>query len=228
VNTLGDLIEALRDVFPKAVQSPPPTRDGLLQWARSARELAPGDQREHVLRIVEESLSSPERCSVEDIFDAAYGDPSGRNYWRLWFKFGSEAEFRKLLAAHFVAEKREIADRLLYGRLPDGVCEIALQRYPSGTWTDRVRAIIEDEELDYLIAPSVRAFLQPEITIEPTHRKRGPRESVTPRILREMRNTDRRDLESMTHELMRVTFRAAASTCNKARATVLGKGPVAN
>jgi hypothetical protein len=91
-------------LFPNAdhVQSPspPPTRASLLEWARLTRSFQPAERRQSVLRIIETSLEAGEPpCSVIEIFEAAYGDPSGKEYWRLWTKFGSGAEVGRRASA---------------------------------------------------------------------------------------------------------------------------------
>ncbi len=103
---------------------------------------------------------------------------------------------------------------------------VALMRYPTGPMIDRIRSVAEDEEVCYLTPPSVRAFLQPEPTVESTQRRRGPKESVTPRIVARMRGMDRHKFAAMKHEEMRAEFGAAPSTCAKARDIVLiGNSP---
>jgi hypothetical protein len=158
-------------LFPNAdhIQSPspPPTRESLLEWARSTRDLLPVDRRHRVLMVIEHSLEAGEPpCSVAEIFEAAYGDQAGREYWRLWLKYESEeGAVAKLLATHFVAESAERPDaKGAIAANPAGwsweaQCALALGRYPSGQLADRVRSIVDDEELGYVVAPSLRAFL---------------------------------------------------------------------
>ena len=116
-----------------------------------------------MLQIVEESLSASEPVSVAEIFEAAYRDQAGKDYWRLWLKYErNEGAIGKLLAAHFRAENQDVAAAgHPYGWDWEACCRVALGRYPSGELADRLRAIICDEELGYLISPSVRAFLAP-------------------------------------------------------------------
>ena len=59
-----------------------------------------------MLQIVEESLSASEPVSVAEIFEAAYRDQAGKDYWRLWLKYErNEGAIGKLLAAHFRRRK---------------------------------------------------------------------------------------------------------------------------
>jgi hypothetical protein len=118
------------------------------------------ERREQVLQIVEESRNGVDPPSVAEIFAEAYGDAAGRDYWRLWLKFGSAAEFERLLTAHFVAECRDLAAAgHPLGWSWSSCCAEALGRYPSGQLADRIRSIADDEELGYLVAPTARAFL---------------------------------------------------------------------
>jgi hypothetical protein len=217
-------------LFPKVehIKSPPPTRGELLKRAEATRSDRPKDRREQVLRIIEELPLSPEPISVGDIFEAVYGDPAGQEYWRLWLKFGSDAEVERLLVAHLSTEMPDVSPPPGWSWGP--CCAVALARYPSGQLVDRIRSIAEDEELGYLVAPSARAFLDSdprephhaELAVGPNQGKRGPKESVMPRLLKEMRLMDCSRLKEMKHSEMAFHFGAAASTCTKARGTVLG------
>jgi hypothetical protein len=165
-------------LFPKAerVQSPPPTREGLLEWARSTRELRSNkERREQVLMIVERSREAADPPSVAEIFEAAYGDQAGQEYWRLWLKFGSGAEVERLLVAHLSAETPDVAPPPGWSWGP--CCAVALARYPTGQLVDRIRSIAEDEELGHLVTPSAHAFLVSEITVAATN---DPHSSTDP------------------------------------------------
>jgi hypothetical protein len=160
--------EVLNVLFPTAehVQSPRPTRESLLERARSTRELRFNkERREQVLMIVEHSLQAAEPPSVAEIFEAAYGDPVGRDYWRLWLKYEQdEATVAKLLSTHFVAETTAPSHPL--GWSWEACCHAALGRYRSaGQMIDRIKSIVDDEELGYLIPPSVRAFIESELIV---------------------------------------------------------------
>jgi hypothetical protein len=120
-----------------------------------------------VLMIIEHSRESADPPSVAEIFKAAYDDPSGKEYWRLWLKHGSGAEVERLLTAHFVSECQDItAAGHPLGWSLEACCFVALRRYPSGPLTDRLKSIINDEEMSYLIAPSAHAFLVSELPVQ--------------------------------------------------------------
>jgi hypothetical protein len=165
---LGEAVSVLSVLFPTAesVQSPPPTRESLLKRAEWARTLRPKERREQTLQIVEDSLHARE-LSVQEIFEAIYGDPAGQEYWRLGLKFASDAEVGKLLATHFRAENQDAAAAgHPYGWDWETCCGVALVRYPSGQPADRIRSIADDEELGYLVAPSAHAFLVRELPVQ--------------------------------------------------------------
>jgi hypothetical protein len=67
-----------------------------------------------------------------------------------------------------------------------------------------------------------RAKTTPEKTPAKPQGKRGPRESVTPRVIEQMRQMDPKELAEMKHEEMASVFRASASTCKTARDKVIG------
>ena len=161
---MREAYEVARVLFPKVehVQSPPPTREGLLKWAAECRSLRPKERREQVLRVVEESRNASEPISVAEIFEAAYSDPGGQEYWCLWLKYEQdEATVAKLLAVHFVAETAAASHPL--GSSWEVCCHEALARHRSaGQVVDRLRAIVNDEEWGYIIPPSACAFLDSE------------------------------------------------------------------
>jgi hypothetical protein len=174
---VGEIVNVLFPT-PKHVQSPPPTREQLLRWATECRlprvfttpanpntsGAGEKERREQVLQIVEESRNAVDPPSVAEIFEEAYGDAAGSDYWRLWLKFGSAAEFERLLTAHFVVECRDLATAgHPLGWSWPACCAGALGRYPSGQLADRIRSIADDEELGYLVAPTARAFLVGEL-----------------------------------------------------------------
>jgi hypothetical protein len=212
--------EVLNVLFPAAehVQSLPPTRESLLEWARSTRSLRPKERREQVLRLVEESLSASAAVSVAEIFEAAYGDPTGKDYWRLWLRYEqSEDAIGKLLATHFRAENQDAAAAgHPFGWGWEGCCCQALGRYPSGEVVDRLRSIAEDEELGYLIAPSARAFLVSGLPAQ-NGKRRGPRPV---QMLRVRASDQFHRLDDMTEEEMVAHFSASRDTCRKARDTI--------
>jgi hypothetical protein len=176
---LREAAQALVLLFPNAdhAQSPPPTRDGLLKWATDCRLIHPKkERREQVLMIIEHSRESAEPPSVAEIFEAAYGDPSGKEYWRLWLKHGAGAEVERLLTAHFVAECQDIAAAgHPLGWSWEACCVVALGSYPSGQLRDRLKSILDDEELAYLIPLSARAFVVSETTVATASDRRSLR-----------------------------------------------------
>jgi hypothetical protein len=215
--------EIARVLLPTAkhIQSPPPTRESLLEWARSVREVRFKERREQVLMIVERSRDAADPPSVAEIFEAAYGDQAGQEYWRLWLKFGSGAGVESLLVAHFVAENPEVAAAgHPLGRSWGACCAEALARYPSGELVDRLMSIAEDEELGYLIAPSARAFLVSGLPAQ-NGKRRGPRPVQMTRVINQMRASDQfHRLDDMTEEEMVTHFGASRDTCRKARDTI--------
>jgi hypothetical protein len=158
----------------KTRENTPPTRESLLEGASSLRSSQyAAERREQVLRIIGASLEAVDPPSVAEIFEAAYGDSGGRDYWGLWLKFGSDdAAIARLIAAHFTTECRDLAAAgHPYRWSWDTCCGVALGRYPSGQLADRVRSIADDEELSYLISPSLHAFL---VSESPVKIKRKP------------------------------------------------------
>lgn len=163
--TIGEIFpgfeEWLRMQFPHKPQSPPSRKD-LLSRAKSARALRPRERREAVLEIIQKSLrkDEPPVCTVAEIFEAAYSDPTGQEYWRLWLTYGEPEKAAELLAAHFLLEAPDPAIIADYrGWSWHRLCSAALNRYPSGRLADRFRSVAGDEESAHLVAPSLRAFL---------------------------------------------------------------------
>jgi hypothetical protein len=226
---LREAYEVARILLPTAedVPSPPPTREGLLDWATSTRSLRAGERREQVLRIVEQSLNAREPISVAEIFEAAYGDSAGREYWRLWLEYGGSEDAGALLATHYVAENRPAAHPL--GEVWGSYCSGALGRYPHGQLVDRIRSILGDEELGYLIAPSARAFLDSGKSAyarpdEKPLRKRGRRaQTQVPDVIAALRAAYPRGPLTSNREVLRKTVeekmgrRISNSTLDRAR-----------
>jgi hypothetical protein len=63
----------------------PEPRGEFLEMIKALQKLPPGDRHYSVFQVYGENVEH-RWCSTSEIFQAAYGDPVGAEYWRGWFE----------------------------------------------------------------------------------------------------------------------------------------------
>lgn len=164
-----------------------------------------------------------------ELFEAAYDDPLGREYWKAWvMNFRSREELSELFAAHMASSQRE--SRLLYS-----IVAGYLAKSPGPSFLDDIEWLIENPDtrryvpvslIEYLHPRVVTATLEsqnesPKIVEQTPSRIRGRRPLVRNRVVEAMRKIPRAELDCMGEKVMEGKFQASRDTCRKAREIVL-------
>ncbi|GJD52693.1 hypothetical protein OPKNFCMD_5459 [Methylobacterium crusticola] len=106
----------MADFQPKSFREQIPA-ESLLAQAKTIGNLPPEDRRNSIGWIIANSFIFPE-LSIADIYEAAYGDRNGREYWRGWFAadWSSMYEFGRMLVAH-LSKTASIKERQQHSQL---------------------------------------------------------------------------------------------------------------
>ncbi len=117
-------------------------------------------------------------CTEAEVFEIAYGDLSGRDYWAAWLSPPDEDDrtLARLLATHATAERlsenREFIAALIEGGESNFAQEVAetsnsidrdlrdaLKAFPAGTARDRIAQIAASPKTSHCLPSSLREFL---------------------------------------------------------------------
>jgi hypothetical protein len=227
-------------------------RDRLLGMARQARnEKSHAARRRSVLAIVRVSLAMEGdvgATGVSDIFEEAYGDRSGADYWRSWIDSAERNDaLARLLATHVAAEEIAARERptldawaglTIFG-LRRKECEDAVKGTEAGRLQDRLAELNRNLNTQHLVPESLRAFLESSSRAHPASarpkrgdsaphvtRPRGRRPKQLDRVVKEMRQAihSGKDIAEWTEASMQTDFKASRDTCRRARDIVLSDG----
>jgi hypothetical protein len=185
--------------------------------------------------LAEGKETSASHCTEDEVFEAAYGDASGRDYWDAWLFEGRPVEeLAKLLAAHCAASEHEF--QAAFSELKE-----ALGRQSHDTSGDSIRWLISNPNTSHLVPAGLIAFLRPETRAAPalpaTHerplenkpRNASPVSSISKtrpspvkdRVKEGMAQMDNDALLKMLGKEMADHFCASRTICNEARSEVL-------
>ena len=147
------------------MNDPRTARERLLKMAAAARQLPRAQRRRTVMRLMHETYCRPIvaatarqepdlRCSVAEIFYAAYGDGTGREYWAAWMVVTlSERELATLLATHTASNERQFQVRRREALE-------AIETLPSGRQAQAVvERLLLDRNTEHLIPGELRTYL---------------------------------------------------------------------
>ena len=93
----------------RGVGTLPDSPGEFLDVAEALSGETPGERLDYIRYLCEKNLER-RRCSSSKLFEAAYGDPSGREYWRGWFHEPTMTvrEFVDLIATQAATEYVDI------------------------------------------------------------------------------------------------------------------------
>jgi hypothetical protein len=149
--------------------------DGLLDKAEKARLKPPRSRRvivfslvKDVARMARDPVMRTQLCTVSKLFEVAYGDETGAEYWCDWIdasKPVSNVMIAEVLAAHVGAEGYAGEDAvdsfewpLLRETRVNWIVE-TLAAIKGGSLRERLEAMVRDRTCEDLIPPSLRRFL---------------------------------------------------------------------
>ncbi|MEJ0096221.1 MAG: hypothetical protein WDN46_23235 [Methylocella sp.] len=139
-------------------------RDKILGRAGAARSFGEPGKRFSVKGLIKESFAPSDPfaaeplpwCSEAEIFEKAYGNPLGPDYWDAWlFGAQSRAELADLMAAHCATNQDQ------FTRVKSTILG-ELTPQPQKSWREEVEWLIANPNTRTFVPDSLREFLDPQ------------------------------------------------------------------
>jgi hypothetical protein len=209
-------------------------RDRILDMARAASAFPEPQRRRAIMGLMREryrsvlsaadSLAGDLPCTEVEVFNAGYGDATGRGYWDAWLFPGKATanELAWLIAVHASCSAEEF--ERVKKQLTAGLAMIADK--PARAMVEH---LIADPDTGRFVPASLRACLgiAPMGQSTPSAGRRGQRPVQRERVQAAMRASldAGGDIFGMKEEAMAATFEASRDTCREARKALARERP---
>ncbi len=182
------------------------------------------------------TIDSEPAVTEAEIFQTAYGDPLGRDYWHAWLS----EPFHPLRVADLIATHAAPSEPLF--QCTEAQILSGLFTANFANTSSAIDWLIDTPHIAHLVPASLREYLsvavaptsaaaertrRQEGADQPQHplllRRRGPKPKVFRRVIDKMKAMSETELAAMKIVEMAAVFKASPDTCRRARFDVLPK-----